>query len=98
MLIHYSNSVSDRTYGFMKEAIASARRIVAEYVGFKSVKIYKITDGKKKMMGTVIHDPNYEYGNNAGIFYVPKGRMYDGYRASGINRDGSLNSKKYRLT
>lgn len=95
----YGISTSNKEYPTLEKARAAARRVVSAYAGFKTVTIYEMkAKGNGKALGTVVYDPSYNYGNASGIFYVPKGKMYDGYRASGVSSDGKLNSVKYRLT
>ena len=92
---HFKNDVTNKkTYPTLDKARSSARRKVNFTGGFYMCGVYK----DSSLVGYVVFDGNYRYGGYSGIFWVPKGKDHEGYIAQGVNVDGSLNTKAYRLT
>lgn len=95
MLYYFKDDVSNKkTYPTLDKARSSARRKVNIASGFYMCGVYNDSN----LVGYVVCDSDYRYGGYSGIFWVPKGKNHEGYIAQGVNVDGSLNTKAYRLT
>lgn len=85
-------------YNSLEKARAGASRRVRFAVGYYSIGIYERTESGRKYIGKVVFDSNYAWGGDSGVMWIPKGKAYESYRASGVSTSGKLMKVKYRLT
>ena len=99
LIVRYQNIITKKTvYDSLDKARAAARRKVNYGTGFYAVGIYEITEKSQKFLGEVVYDGDYNSGGFSGIFWIPKGKRHEGYRAKGVSANGKLNSHLYKLT